>query len=119
MAVAGTPPEGGPDMPDLEARAELVTRLHRRLRSHVTGVTDEELRRHVEDGVVAAEALAIRNPADVYRFLRLRYVPASCWARPGAQEVLVRVLTDTTVDAGRRLDFVERLARGPGVQDPR
>jgi hypothetical protein len=87
--------------------AAYMARLRRDLPDRVAGLSEAELRKQVEDGCKAAEALAITEYDHVYRFLRLRYLPASVWERPGAQVVLMRVLTDTEVDAATRLRFVE------------
>ena len=88
-------------------RAAFVARLRQELPDRAGALLEPELQKQVEDGCNAAEVLSITETDHVYRFLRLRYLPASVWERSGAQEMLVRVLTDTTLGAGRRLQFVE------------
>lgn len=89
-------------------RDELLARLRRDLPEHVGAIPDQELQQQVSDGCQAARVLEIVDAEDLFRFLRLRYLPPQVWERPGAQEILVRVLTDTSVDAKRRLQFVEQ-----------
>src|SRR5262249_31359396 len=84
-----------------------IARLRNELPAQVGAISQEDLEKEVEVGCKAAEALEINDTDHIYRFLRLRYLPTSTWERPGAQEMMVRVLTDTSVDAGRRLQFVE------------
>lgn len=87
--------------------AALIARLCRELPILVSTVPAKELRRQVEDAIKAAQVLEINNFNNLYRFLRLRYLPVSIWERAGAEEMMVRVLTDPSVDAERRLSFVE------------
>jgi hypothetical protein len=91
-------------------RAAFIARLCSELPAQLSAKSRAELEKEVEDGCKAAEALAINHNDHIYRFLRLRYLPASTWERRGAQEMMVRVLTDTSVEAGRRLQFVERIS---------
>jgi hypothetical protein len=91
-----------------------MVRLRDELPVHVGAIPQQDLQKQVEDGCKAAALLAITDTDHVYRFLRLRYLPASVWERTAAQEMMVRVLTDTSIEAGLRLRFVEtnmRLAR--------
>lgn len=99
-----------------EDDARLTEYLYQRLRAAAGPVSEQAVRRQVADGIAAARVLAILSPAHILRFLRLRYLPASCWTRPGTQQLLVRVLTDTAVGAGERLAFVERLVAESGDQ---
>lgn len=96
--------------------ATLIARLRRELPDQVRAIPDPELKRQVEDTCKAAEVLAINKLDHVFRFFRLRYLPVSVWERPGAEEILVRVLTDTSVDADRRLTFVETCIAPSGVK---
>ena len=99
----------------------LMSCLRRELSTRIMAISEQELQMEVEQGIRAAKVLQIYNHDDVYRFLRLRYLPVSIWKRPGTQELLVRVLTDTSVDARRRLLFIqtnfetERYLKGAAV----
>lgn len=88
-------------------RAAFIVRLRKEMPDQTATIPQQELEKQVEDGYKAAQALAITDADHVYRFLRLRYLPSSVWERPAAQEMMVRVLTDTSLDAGRRLQFIE------------
>jgi hypothetical protein len=87
-------------------RAEYALKLRGELGSQVP-VSNQELEKKIEDGWAAASLLGITGDREVYRFLRLMFVKTK-WDRPGLQEVTFRVLTDTTLSANERLDFVER-----------
>lgn len=71
-------------------------------------IAGEELMRQIDDGCKVAELLGILELDAVYRFLRLRYVPATIWERPGVEDLMMRVLRDTSLTAQARLDFVEK-----------
>jgi hypothetical protein len=88
-------------------RAAFVARLRQELPDQVGALPEQELKKQVEDGCKAVDVLEIKDTEHIYRFLCLRYLPPYIWERPAAQEMLVRVLTDTSVDADRRLQFVE------------
>ncbi len=70
-------------------------------------LTPEELDEQIEDGCVAAQELGIAETEDIYRFLRLRYIPEKLWTIPGLQDFMTKVLTQTMEDPARRLDFIE------------
>jgi hypothetical protein len=88
-------------------RANFISRIRHEVPIKVEAVSQQDLEKQVDDGCKAAKTLAITDTDHIYRFLLLRYLPASVWERPATQEMLVRVLTDTSIEASRRLQFVE------------
>ncbi|MFO0828488.1 MAG: hypothetical protein U0572_10115 [Phycisphaerales bacterium] len=116
MATNGKKPLNEKPMEKTWSRYSAIgTRLRREAPELVDAISDQELEKQVEEACKAAEVLAFVEPEHVYRFIRLRYLPASCWQRPGAEDMLTRVLTDTSVEAGRRLDFIETVAKRPPI----
>lgn len=89
-------------------RNHFVARLREDLPEKVQAFPEQELKKQVEDGCKAAHVLEFKETEHIYRFLCLRYLPPRLWDRPAAQEMMIRVLTDTSMDAERRLQFVEK-----------
>jgi hypothetical protein len=87
---------------------EFAARLKADFPEQTAPLSETELRVQVADGYQAAEALAITDRADIYRFLKLRFLPPAALESSVARLAFYRVLTDPEKDAGRRLDFIER-----------
>jgi hypothetical protein len=86
----------------------IMMRLREELPVEIGRIPEQAFEKQVQDGIYAALALDIRETGQIIRFLRLRYwAVESAWERPGAQEVLIRVLTDVSLEADFRLMFVE------------
>lgn len=88
-------------------RVSFALRLSQELPAQVGKIPEQELRRQLEEGCKVADVLGLTDSEHIYRFLRLRYLPSSTWEQPAAQELLLRVLADTSMDADRRLRFLE------------
>jgi O-methyltransferase involved in polyketide biosynthesis len=87
-------------------RAEYASKLRGELGGRIP-TSNQVLEKKIEDGWTAALRLGIGGDSEIYRFLRLMFVETT-WDRPGLQEVTYRVLTDTSLSATQRIDFVER-----------
>ena len=71
-------------------------------------LSKKEIWNQVDQGCQVAQELGIVEKNDIYRFLRLRYLPDAVWEQPSTQQVFYQVITDTSVDAPIRLDFIEK-----------
>ena len=87
---------------------EFMSRLQMEFPQRIEKLSKEELCNQVDQGCQAAQELGIVEKSDIYRFLRLRYLPGTVWEQPSTQQVFYQVITDTSVDASTRLDFIER-----------
>jgi hypothetical protein len=87
---------------------KLVSRLRQENQEDISTISEEELYNQVVQGCQAARELNIVDDNDIYRFIRLRYLPDVAWTRLGLQEVFYRIIFDNSVDASQRLDFIER-----------
>jgi hypothetical protein len=93
-------------------RASYVARLRDEIGTRLP-TSAQELERRVDEGCKAAARLGLTVERDVYRFLRLMFVDMdTAGQRPGVQELTWRVLTDSTLDGAKRLDFLEHAVFG-------
>jgi hypothetical protein len=101
---------------DRSRREMFMQKLLREFPNKLETVPREELAKQIKDGCKAADILEIKDNDHVYRFLRLRYLDPVIWKRPGAQQVMMTALTDTSVEPSRRLQFVEKNFTSKGPQ---
>lgn len=83
-------------------------RLRREFPEETKALSKEQLTSQIEEVAKAAPFLEINEIEHIYRLVRLRYLPSASLKRSGAQRLLLRVLTDISVDIETRLRFLER-----------
>ena len=87
--------------------AMLTERLRKEMADSLSAIPDDQLEKQVRAAYEASENLGTGDIDIVYWFVRLFFMPASVWQRPGARELLVQVLKDTASPLEQRLVFIE------------
>ena len=71
-------------------------------------LSPEDFRKVIDDGWTNAKELEITEREDIYRFLRLQFLPKEMLESDFVQSVLIRVLNNFNLSGTKRLDFVEQ-----------
>lgn len=94
-----------------ETEKNLKHRLAKQLRSdfpkQTDTLSDSELQQQVEEGYIAAKKLAVEQPDDIYRFLKLTYISKDILSSVVVRNAFYCIITNTNIEASKRLDFVE------------
>jgi hypothetical protein len=86
---------------------EFAGRLRKDFSEPTAPMNDQQLIELVEQGCSNAHELEIFEKEDIYRFLKLNFLPPELLQSPFIQSVLIRVLNNFTLSGTKRLDFVE------------
>ena len=87
---------------------EFEKRLRKDLPEQTLQMSDEQLAENVKLGHENAEELEITEKEEIYRFLKIGFLPKEFLEEDFTQSVLIRVLNNTNLSGAKRLDFIER-----------
>lgn len=85
----------------------LASRLRQEMPMETNNIENQEMLVQIRQAVEASDKLNIEKEDDIFRFLRLKYLPSEAWRNPHAHQVFYECFTDTSIDASLRLSFVE------------
>jgi hypothetical protein len=87
---------------------EFKMRLREDLPNQTSRMNDEQLAEYVEQGFENAKELEIEEKEDIYRFLKLGFLPREIIESDFTQSIIIRVLNNLNLSSAKRLDFIEQ-----------
>jgi hypothetical protein len=98
-------------------KKEYADRLRVDFPQKTASILPEDFRAIIDDGWTNAMELEITEQEDIYRFLKLRFLPREILESDFIQSVLIRVLNNMNLSGTKRLDFVEEQVIKPRMPD--
>ena len=89
-------------------KQEFAARLRHDQPTPTAHMSDEQLGEYVRQGYDNALELEVTQKEDIYRFLKLAFLPKELLESDFTQSVLIRVLNNLSLSGTKRLDFIEQ-----------
>lgn len=98
-------------------KKEYADRLRLDFPQQTASILPEEMGKLIDNGWTNAMELEIREREDIYRFLKLQFLPKKLLESDFVQSVLIRVLNNMNLSGTKRLDFIEEQIIKPRMPD--
>jgi len=98
-------------------KQEYADRLRADFPHQTASISAAALWEMIDDGWKNAIELQIKEHDDIYRFLKLRFLPITLLESDFIQSVLIRVLNNIDLPGAKRLDFIESQVIKPRLPD--
>ncbi len=97
---------------DRYCQAQFVDRLQSEFPQRCSRMTSQDIQNLVNEGYEDARSLEIVEPQDIYRFLKLYFLPEVLLESNVLCGVLRRILNNMAISGTGRMDLIDRALQG-------